>query len=79
VSTQELEGDGYAICDSEVRELLLGLWTSILWSVQPLLCKNRQMGGYSKAVSGQRLGKHVAAETDMNATTEELCFLCGPC
>jgi hypothetical protein len=26
----------------------------------------------------KRLGKHVSAATDSNATTEERCFLCGP-
>jgi hypothetical protein len=36
------------------------------------------MGGYTRAVSGQRLGKHFLAETDPNATKEELCFLSGP-
>jgi hypothetical protein len=36
------------------------------------------MGGYTKAVSGQRPGKYILAATDTNATTEELCFLCGP-
>jgi hypothetical protein len=38
-----------------------------------------QDAGYARAVSKQRLGKHVPAETDTNATIEELCFLCGPC
>jgi hypothetical protein len=28
------------------------------------------MGGYTRAVSGERLGKHVPAETDMNATID---------
>jgi hypothetical protein len=37
------------------------------------------MGGYTSTVSGQRLGKHVPAATDMNATIEELCFLWGQC
>jgi hypothetical protein len=37
------------------------------------------MGGYAKAVSEQRFGKHVPAAIDTNATTEELCFLRGPC
>jgi hypothetical protein len=37
------------------------------------------MGGYIRTVSGQRLSKHVPAASDMNATLEELCFLCGPC
>jgi hypothetical protein len=40
---------------------------------------DREMGGYTRAVSGQRLGKHVPAATGTNATVEELCFLCGPC
>jgi hypothetical protein len=31
------------------------------------------MGGYTRAVSEQRLGKHVASGR------EELCFQCGPC
>jgi hypothetical protein len=35
--------------------------------------------GYTREVSGQRLGKHVPAATDTNATIEEPCFLCGPC
>jgi hypothetical protein len=30
-------------------------------------------------VYGQRLGKHVHAATDTNATIEERCLLCGPC
>jgi hypothetical protein len=34
---------------------------------------------HTKAVSGQRLGKHIPAATDTNATIEELCFICGPC
>jgi hypothetical protein len=37
------------------------------------------MGGYIRAVSAQRLSEHVPAATDTNATTEELCFLCGTC
>jgi hypothetical protein len=32
----------------------------------------------TRVVSGQRLGKHVPAATDKNAT-EEQCFLRGPC
>jgi hypothetical protein len=47
--------------------------------VEPLLCNNHDVGGYSRAVSWQRLGKHVPAATDTNATIEQLCFLCGPC
>jgi hypothetical protein len=36
---------------------------NILWHVEPLLCNDREMGGYNKAVSGQRLGKHVPIAT----------------
>jgi hypothetical protein len=42
-------------------------------------CSDREMGEYTMAVSGQRLGKHVPAATDTHAITEEWCFLCGPC
>jgi hypothetical protein len=44
--------------------------------VEPLLCHDREMGGYTRDVSGQQLGKHVPAATDANATIEGLC---GPC
>jgi hypothetical protein len=37
------------------------------------------MGGYTRAVSGQRVGKHFPAATDTKATIEERCFLCGSC
>jgi hypothetical protein len=37
------------------------------------------MGEYTRAVSGQRLDKHVAAATDTNATIEVLYFLYCPC
>jgi hypothetical protein len=49
--------------------------------VQPLLCNEREMGGYTRAVSGQRLGKHVpsARHEYNNGTAEERCFLRGPC
>jgi hypothetical protein len=36
------------------------------------------MGGYTGAVSGQRLGKHFPAATDTNTTMEYLRLLCGP-
>jgi hypothetical protein len=36
-------------------------------------------GRISRAVSGQRLGKHDPAATDTNATIEDLCFLYGLC
>jgi hypothetical protein len=44
-----------------------------------LLLYDCEMGRYSRVVSGQQLSKHVPAATDMNATIEELCFLCGLC
>jgi hypothetical protein len=46
--------------------------------VELFLCNDREMGGYTRAVSGQRLSKHVPAATDTKATTEEFCFPCGP-
>jgi hypothetical protein len=46
--------------------------------VEMLLCNDREISGYCRAVSGQQLGKHVSAARDTKATTEELCFLCGP-
>jgi hypothetical protein len=36
------------------------------------------MGGYTRAVSGQRLGKHVPAAADAHSQ-EEQCFPHGPC
>jgi hypothetical protein len=53
--------------------------TEELQRVEPLLCNDSEMGGYARVVSGQRLGKHVPAGTDMNATIEKLCSLRGPC
>jgi hypothetical protein len=44
----------------------------------PLLCNDREMGGYTRAVSEQRLGEHDLAATDTNTTIEEMCLLCGP-
>jgi hypothetical protein len=37
-----------------------------------LLGNDREMGGYTRAVSGQRLSKHVPAATNRRATTEVL-------
>jgi hypothetical protein len=37
------------------------------------------MGGCTRAVSGQRLGKHLPVAADTKAAIEELCFMCGPC
>jgi hypothetical protein len=47
--------------------------------VGQLLYNDREMVGYTRAISGQRLSKHVPAATDTKATIEELCLLCGPC
>jgi hypothetical protein len=47
--------------------------------LEPLLCDDLEMGAYTSAVSGQRLGQHVPAASDTNITIEELYFLCGPC
>jgi uncharacterized CHY-type Zn-finger protein len=30
-------------------------------------------------ISGQQLSKHIPAATNLHATIEERCFLCGPC
>jgi hypothetical protein len=54
----------------------------ILWRVEPLLCNDREISKYTKAVCRQRFGKHVPAVTDTNATMvqqQRLCFLRGPC
>jgi hypothetical protein len=47
----------------------------VLLRVEPLLCNDREVGGYIRVVSGQRLGKRVPAATDTEATVEELCFM----
>jgi hypothetical protein len=51
----------------------------VLWRIDPLLCNDREMGGYTRTVCGKRLGKHVPAATDTYATIEEFCFQFGPC
>jgi hypothetical protein len=61
------------------RYTCLFIYLCILWRVEPLLCNHCEMGGYTRAVSGQWLSKNVPAATDTNVTIEELCFLCGPC
>jgi hypothetical protein len=33
--------------------------TIILWRIDSLLSNDHEMGGYTRAVSGKRLGKHV--------------------
>jgi hypothetical protein len=52
---------------------------SVLYREEPFLCNDREMRGYTRAVSGQRLGKQYPASTDTNITIEEPCFLCGQC
>jgi hypothetical protein len=46
----------------------------VLLHVEPLLCNDREMGGYTRAVSGHRLGKHVpvAKQQRLNNVTAEL-------
>jgi hypothetical protein len=41
----------------------------LMQRVEPLLCDDREVGEYTRAVSGQRLGKHVPAATNRRATT----------
>jgi hypothetical protein len=36
--------------------------------MEPLLCNDREMDGYTRAISEQGLGKHVPTTTDTNAT-----------
>jgi hypothetical protein len=52
---------------------------NILQHVEPLLCNDLEMGGYTRAVSGQRLRKHVPAATNLKETITQLCFLFSPC
>jgi hypothetical protein len=33
-------------------------YSTVAW--RPMLCKDRETGGYTRDVSGQRLGKHVS-------------------
>jgi hypothetical protein len=44
----------------------------ILWRIEPLLCNDREMGGYTRVVSGQLLGKHHPAAKNRRATMEIL-------
>jgi hypothetical protein len=43
----------------------------LLQRIEPLLCNDRETGGYISAVSGQRLSKHVPAAKNRRATIEE--------
>jgi hypothetical protein len=44
----------------------------ILYRVQPLLCDDCEIGGYARADSGHRLGKHIPAATNRRATIKVL-------
>jgi hypothetical protein len=46
----------------------------ILLRVEPLLRNDHEMGAYTRPVSGQRLGKNVAATMDKHAIEETGCF-----
>jgi hypothetical protein len=46
--------------------------------VEPLLCNDREMGPYTRVISGQRLGKRVPTAKDKHATEGHV-FLGGPC
>jgi hypothetical protein len=39
--------------------MIMGTNSRILQRVEPLLCNDHKMDGYTRAVSEQRLGKHV--------------------
>jgi hypothetical protein len=45
---------------------------TILQRVEPLLCDDREIGKYTRAVSRQRLGKHVPAGKNRRAAIEIL-------
>jgi hypothetical protein len=88
--TMSLLFNGEVIITVQLLPFLLGRWLggrllneNILQRVEPLLCNDREMGGYTRAVSGQRLSKHVHAATNRRATTVVLletgCLLRGPC
>jgi hypothetical protein len=39
-----------------------------LWRVEPLLYNDHKMGGYTRPISVQQLGKHVPRATNLRAT-----------
>jgi hypothetical protein len=41
---------------------------SIYQTARPLLCNDHEIGGHTRAVSGQRLGNYVPAATETKAT-----------
>jgi hypothetical protein len=49
---------------------------NVLKLVEPLLCNDREMGGYTRAVSGQRLNKQVPATIELLLGTG--CFYAVP-
>jgi hypothetical protein len=58
--------------------------TKCMHSINIVACRTVAMqrlryGRCTRAISGQRLGKHVPASADTNITIGELCFLRGPC
>jgi hypothetical protein len=59
--------------------ILRATYYSISLRYCSVLCNDREMGGFTRTVSGQRLGKHFPAATYTIAAIEELCFLYGPC
>jgi hypothetical protein len=48
-----------ALASNHISTLLLYITAILLQVVQPLLRNGREIGGYTRGVSGQRLGKHV--------------------
>jgi hypothetical protein len=50
--------------------VLMVVTKKILYCVEPFLCNDHEMGGYTRVVPRQWLSTHVPAETDTHATTE---------
>jgi hypothetical protein len=59
-----------------VQHIIINHWPIhifiILWRVETLVCNKRETGGYTRAVSEQRLCKHVLAATNRRTTIEVL-------
>jgi hypothetical protein len=58
------------------------MWTRCRVTVtkgRQFLGQQNFINGVTQPISRQRVGKHVPAATDTNATIEERCFLCRPC
>jgi hypothetical protein len=45
---------------------------------KPLLCNDSEIGGYTRAVSGQQVGKHIQ-QNRHERNNRRAVFLCGPC